>query len=94
MITGSCPDLSIQFLIFEGQFLYSPNVYADCCMLEKDKGLCLAIFPSYFYNANSSRCEEFNYGGCGGNCNRFPNLIECCETCGGGNCVEETTPLS
>ena len=39
-------------------------------------------FPKYFYNAAIEKCEEFDYGGCGGNGNKFDSLNECMDVCG------------
>lgn len=57
----------------------------DRCTLQPDTGLCRARIPSYFYNTTSGKCEEFIYGGCGGNENRFETAAECVGNCT-GNC--------
>uniref|UniRef100_A0A8B9BWK6 BPTI/Kunitz inhibitor domain-containing protein n=1 Tax=Anser brachyrhynchus TaxID=132585 RepID=A0A8B9BWK6_9AVES len=49
-----------------GHFCYLPSV----C------GNCKALFIRFFYNASSQRCEEFIYGGCGGNRNNFETKRE------------------
>lgn len=54
----------------------------DRCQLPKEPGLCLAYFPSYYYNSVLGRCEEFVYGGCGGNENRFDTMESCQLACG------------
>ncbi|XP_074928250.1 chelonianin-like isoform X3 [Chelonoidis abingdonii] len=36
----------------------------------------------YFYNSVTDSCEEFVYGGCEGNGNRFATKNECLKTCG------------
>ncbi|XP_031637979.1 BPTI/Kunitz domain-containing protein-like [Contarinia nasturtii] len=50
----------------------------EYCTLPKVIGYCKAIIPSYYYNSASDKCEYFQYGGCGGNENRF-NTKEYCE---------------
>ena len=44
-------------------------------------GPCEAYIPSWFYNKDSKRCEEFIYGGCFGNQNRFETKEACEERC-------------
>lgn len=51
------------------------------CDLRPDTGLCRGYFPRYFYNANSGKCEQFVYGGCGGNSNNFNSLFQCQQSC-------------
>ncbi|XP_038144587.1 tissue factor pathway inhibitor 2 isoform X2 [Cyprinodon tularosa] len=51
------------------------------CRLPKEVGHCRALFPRYFFNMATMRCEPFNYGGCGGNSNRFHDLTSCMEYC-------------
>ncbi|KAL5014962.1 hypothetical protein ScPMuIL_009232 [Solemya velum] len=52
---------------------HSPNL----CNLQVDTGDCRAIIPMYYYNIQSRRCEQFPYGGCGGNANRFHTRRQC-----------------
>ncbi len=33
------------------------------CNLPGETGMCKAYKPSYFYNKNSGKCEQFIYGG-------------------------------
>ena len=60
---------------------------ADKCFLPKAVGRCRAAHKRFFYNSNDEKCEEFTYGGCGGNDNRF-NSFEQCEL----ECVETLKP--
>ena len=54
----------------------------DICTLQPETGPCRASIPRYFYNITSGKCEEFIYGGCGGNDNRFTTAAECAAQCG------------
>ncbi|XP_067410633.1 uncharacterized protein [Emydura macquarii macquarii] len=53
----------------------------DLCHLPSVCGNCKARFPRFFYNWSSQACEQFVYGGCGGNKNNFETLEECIQTC-------------
>ncbi|XP_077525773.1 uncharacterized protein LOC144137707 [Haemaphysalis longicornis] len=71
------------------------------CQLEPERGLCYAAFSLHYFDAATGTCEEFLYGGCGGNANRFASLAECLDTCapggsaaGGKRTAYNATPAS
>lgn len=41
----------------------------------------MAYIPRYFYNSTSGQCEQFIYGGCGGNKNNFESVNDCQVVC-------------
>lgn len=47
------------------------------CTQESETGNCRGMFPSWYYNAETNSCDEFIYGGCGGNANRFETGQAC-----------------
>ncbi|XP_014588057.1 tissue factor pathway inhibitor isoform X1 [Equus asinus] len=51
------------------------------CALKADDGPCRAMIKRFFFNIHTQQCEEFVYGGCEGNQNRFESLEECKEKC-------------
>ena len=53
----------------------------DLCTLQPETGPCKERVPSYFYNTTSGNCEQFTYGGCEGNYNRFRTVSECVMHC-------------
>ncbi|XP_048069966.1 tissue factor pathway inhibitor isoform X4 [Ursus arctos] len=51
------------------------------CALKADNGPCRAMITQFFFNIHTQQCEEFMYGGCEGNQNRFGSMEECEEKC-------------
>lgn len=51
------------------------------CAMKVDDGPCRAFIKRFFFNILTHQCEEFIYGGCEGNENRFESLEECKEKC-------------
>ncbi|XP_076313983.1 carboxypeptidase inhibitor SmCI-like isoform X3 [Tachypleus tridentatus] len=60
-----------------------------CSGLDKDcqsppvTGPCEAIIPRYYYDPESHQCKKFNFGGCGGNGNRYETIADCLSACSG-----------
>ncbi|XP_055281838.1 trophoblast Kunitz domain protein 1-like [Moschus berezovskii] len=54
------------------------------CLEPKLTGHGKALRPRYFYNAQTGHCEQFTYGGLGGNENNFTTEKDCVKTCGQG----------
>ncbi|KAH7973336.1 boophilin-G2 [Rhipicephalus sanguineus] len=52
------------------------------CRSAKDPGFCQARISMWWFNAESGKCEEFYYGGCGGNDNKYETKELCMENCG------------
>ena len=51
------------------------------CELPMDEGRGVGEITRYFYNSSSGICEEFSYGGCGGNENNFLSTEVCRQHC-------------
>uniref|UniRef100_A0A452H2P3 BPTI/Kunitz inhibitor domain-containing protein n=1 Tax=Gopherus agassizii TaxID=38772 RepID=A0A452H2P3_9SAUR len=60
----------------------NPGSCIPICKLPGDAGSCFSYMTRYFYNSVTASCEEFVYGGCEGNGNRFATKNECLKTCG------------
>ena len=54
----------------------------DACTAPAETGPCDAAFQRYFFNTATGQCEEFLYGGCGGNDNNYESLEACQKSCG------------
>lgn len=51
------------------------------CLFPVQSGNCNAYIEAYGYDVETGHCEQFIYGGCGGNPNRFESLAECQAVC-------------
>ncbi|KAL1474952.1 hypothetical protein MTO96_037642, partial [Rhipicephalus appendiculatus] len=51
------------------------------CTYPADRGPCFARMLRFFYNTLTKTCEQFVYGGCGGNANNFRAFDECEKKC-------------
>ncbi|KAI1280320.1 KappaPI-actitoxin-Avd3d [Halotydeus destructor] len=58
-----------------------PVAKKDPCKMDIVQGQCRAAFIRYGYNKDTNRCEEFVYGGCGGNENQFSSAEACRKAC-------------
>lgn len=54
---------------------------SDLCRLPSESGPCDLHVRSWFYNWKAQTCEQFTYGGCLGNKNRFQTLKACKRQC-------------
>ncbi|XP_049527493.1 actinia tenebrosa protease inhibitors-like [Dermacentor silvarum] len=65
-------------LAFLGAALAQRNAI---CRLPVDDGICKALIPRFYFNAETGKCTSFFYGGCEGNENNFETIEECEKTC-------------
>ena len=56
-------------------------LFADVCRLPSFTGRCKARHPRWYYNTAQRECQQFIYGGCGGNGNRFRTKVDCERQC-------------
>lgn len=59
-----------------------PDIH-DFCRVPKVVGRCRASFRRWWYNATDGSCQQFVYGGCGGNDNNYLTKEDCLEKCAG-----------
>lgn len=60
-------------------FRLCPSVV--CQKFEDPEISCLAYMRRWRYDPESGNCENFIYGGCGGNANNFDSLEACDQKC-------------
>lgn len=53
----------------------------DFCQVPKVVGKCRASMHRWWYNATGGSCQQFVYGGCGGNDNNYLTKEACLEKC-------------
>lgn len=53
----------------------------DFCRVPKVVGRCRASMQRWWYNATGGSCQQFVYGGCGGNNNNYLTKEKCLEKC-------------
>lgn len=68
------------------------NTPPHLCTMLPQKGECSLHEKRYFYNVTSRSCQEFYYGGCKGNQNRFMTEEACMDECRDFVPGGETTP--
>ncbi|XP_030626759.1 kunitz-type protease inhibitor 1b [Chanos chanos] len=61
----------------------TPEQSESHCLVPKKVGRCRGAFPRWYYNAATSECETFTYGGCAGNNNNYITEKECKDACEG-----------
>lgn len=63
----------------------------EYCRLDYDSGECNEVEGRWYYNYREGVCDQFAYGGCGGNQNNFRTEQECQNSCervrGRGGCL-------
>lgn len=60
---------------------YNSSMFLDTCNLPIERGPCAGNFARWGFNPEKRRCEQFVWGGCEGNANRFNSEAACLLQC-------------
>ena len=64
-----------------GAHFESLHDFTGRCLLPQDPGDCKSFVQKWYYNKKTRSCQIFEYGGCGGNDNKFNSENECLQAC-------------
>ncbi|XP_054566464.1 kunitz-type protease inhibitor 2 isoform X4 [Eptesicus fuscus] len=79
-----CPALLallVSLLLFGVEAADGERDVHDFCQVPKVVGKCRASMNRWWYNATGGSCQQFVYGGCGGNDNNYLTKEACLEKC-------------
>ncbi|XP_011370594.1 kunitz-type protease inhibitor 2 isoform X1 [Pteropus medius] len=80
---GALLALLAALLLFRAEAADGERDVHDFCRVPKVVGRCRASFRRWWYNVTGGSCQQFVYGGCGGNGNNYLTKEECLEKCAG-----------
>lgn len=69
-------------LTFKGDKNDPEDNIQESCSLQPEVGPCFAAVPQWYHDIATGKCDEFVWGGCQGNRNKFNTLAACERMCG------------
>lgn len=70
---------------------HTESLLEDVCFMAPDSGPCNASIDAFYFNVSTGVCQRFNWGGCGGNRNRFFAIEQCTKYCVGNKIPSKST---
>jgi hypothetical protein len=77
----------ILFLCYKIGEVFLLLTAGDVCFELMEVGPCQAETPRWYFNSTNNKCQQFMYGGCGGNQNNFQSEEMCNTVCPGKQSV-------
>lgn len=81
-------------LFFFKNALFYTFLDQSVCKLSREVGMCRAAFKMWYFDSQANKCENFVYGGCGGNANKFQSEDECKQACGNSTIQAGSPPAT
>ena len=78
-------------LLFIIPFLSFSQIVTEDCNSIPDPGICFAAIEIYYFDQNTSQCEEYIWGGCDGLV-PFWTLENCQNSCENNSFIQEIKP--
>lgn len=88
-IWGGCPG---NLNKFPNRETCIRSCHPETCLLPAEVGPCRANIKLWFYDITHRKCNEFSYGGCEGNQNKFGSKHDCETACAGTNLLCDLGP--
>lgn len=92
---GQCSRVVFTFTLMN-TIIFNNNLlcpwFSEICSLRPEVGPCKANIRLWFYNAEHRACQEFSYGGCQGNQNKFVSKTQCETACAGSEFLQFSNP--
>ncbi|XP_067337355.1 kunitz-type protease inhibitor 1-like isoform X2 [Channa argus] len=84
---GQTDDAMVKVLVL------NPEQSSLYCLTQMKIGPCRAAFPRWFYDAKTSTCQQFVFGGCTPNKNNYLSNEECMAACRGVTATSERSGI-
>ncbi|XP_074126927.1 collagen alpha-4(VI) chain-like isoform X2 [Sminthopsis crassicaudata] len=75
------PEKNLMEALQKTEETEAETTYLDPCSMTKDAGMCHDYVLKWYYHQDQDTCQQFWFGGCGGNQNQFETKQDCESRC-------------